>query len=82
MKRRNELFETAEELGIEIVNARTKNDANIAGLHLLNPDMDELEHAIFTVETSSFNIIVIHSRQTWIYDLNKQTVEVGHKLLA
>ena len=82
MKRRNELFETADEMGIEIVNARTKNDAYKVAIHLLNPVMDDLERAIFMAEQNGFNTIVIHSRQTWAYNVNTTVIEVGEKLLA
>ena len=82
MNERDELFELAEDMGIDILNARTKDDAKIIAIHLLNPDMRALEDAIFQAEKDLFTVIMIHNKQTWPFNINKEKVESGQKLLA
>ena len=83
MQRKNEIFEMAEEMGIEIVNARTDRDSSmLVAIHLLNPDMQALEDSVFEAETNGYNFIVIYSKQTWPFNTNKEKVESIQKLLA
>lgn len=65
MNRRDELFELASELGIEIKIAKNLKDQNRIAIHLLNPDLDELEDALQTAERDMFPTIVIHTVKTW-----------------
>lgn len=81
LQRREELFEMAEEMGVEILNAKCKDDSHIEAIHILNPDMEALEKAIFDA-SDMFPAVVIHSRQTWIYKTSLDKVEVKQKLLA
>ena len=82
MKRHKELLENAEEMGIEIFNAKNKNDSQREGVHVLNPDMEALEDAVWEAEKNSFTMVIVHNRQTWSYGTNLDRVEVGQKLLA
>lgn len=83
MQRKNELLEMATDMGIAVLNAKDVSDANKTAIHLLNPDMDALEDAIFRADKHMFPAIVIHSRQTWPYKTSIEQVEVDQdKLLA
>jgi hypothetical protein len=82
MQRKQELFEMATDIGIKIINARTKDDANVSAIHILNPDMESLEDAIWSASREGFDTVMIHSRQTWPIEFKKEKFEKNAKLLA
>lgn len=63
--RRVELFELADELGIDIRNVIHPLQATMLGIHLLSPNLDELADAIQTAERDQFSVIWIHSNATF-----------------
>lgn len=65
MTRRENLFEQANEAGIRVINAQSKKDAYRVAIHLLEPDCDELEDALYRADRDLFNTIVVHTQQTW-----------------
>ena len=82
MQRKKELFEMAAEYGVKIINAKSSKDSSQVAIHLLNPDLDALEMAIFDADSKMFPAVVIHSRQTWPYSTDKEKAEVEDSLLA
>lgn len=59
MNRREDLFDLANELGIKIINAKESDKTNI-GIHLLAPDLDDLEDALQVAERDMFPAIYIY----------------------
>jgi len=82
MKRKNDIFKAAEKLGIEILNAKTKEDGKRTAIHLLNPELNDLEDAVYEAEAKEMVMIVIHNRSTWSHSISVEKVEVDQKLLA
>ena len=63
--RRQELFDFAHEIGVKVINAKSKDDNQKIAIHLLNPNLDALEDALCVAERDQFSMIVIHSNETW-----------------
>lgn len=59
MNRRQELFDMAHDMGINILIAK-ETDRNAIGIHLLHPDLDALEDALMVAERDNFPAIYIH----------------------
>lgn len=62
---RHELFEIAAEMGIKIKIAQKVKDQNAIAIHLLNPEIDEIERALERAERDMFETIMIHTELTW-----------------
>jgi len=65
MSQKDRVFTVAADLGIKIIMAASVVDSNRVAIHLLNPNLDDLEDAIMTAERDNFPAIVIHSNATW-----------------
>lgn len=62
-----EIKERAEEIGCEIIRARSysENKHMLIGIHILRPTQAELEDALNTAERDMFPRIIIHSFDSW-----------------
>ncbi len=69
--RRQDLFDLAIELGIKIKIAKESDFASI-GIHLLHPDLDELEDAINVAERDMFTTIYIHRGNPRSFNFHSQ----------
>lgn len=63
--RRDELFDMAAEIGVQIKIAKTTKDSQAIAIHLLNPEIDEVASALETAERDMFPTIMIHTELTW-----------------
>lgn len=63
--RRQELFDVAYELGIQVVQAQSVKDKNRIAIHILNPNLNDFKDALHVAERDGFKAIVIHSNKTW-----------------
>lgn len=83
MQRKNELLDMAKDMGIKILNAKTKEDGYLEAIHLLNPTFNQLEDAIFQAHNAGiYSTIIIHNQQTWAYKLTVEKIEVAPRLMA
>jgi len=83
MQRKNDLLEMATDMGIKIVNAKSKEDGFIEAIHLLNPTFNQLEDAIFQAHNGGiYSTIIVHNQQTWAYKINVEKIEVAPRLMA
>lgn len=60
-----QLLDLAFKEGINIVCANNNKDKNRVGIHLLYPNIQELEHAVYRAANNNFKTIVVHSKETW-----------------
>lgn len=65
MSRRQELFNRAADLGIKIIHAQGPKDAERCAIHLLTPDLQEVDEALDRAEIDLWPAIVVHSDLTW-----------------
>jgi hypothetical protein len=59
------LLDPVEESEICVVKAKSKADATMQAIHLLNPSDEELERAKDDAFSQGFPRIVIHTKRTW-----------------
>lgn len=59
------LSDMAAENGIEIVIARSENDASKIGIHRLYPDQNDLLDALDVADRDGFITIYCHNDATW-----------------
>lgn len=52
-------------MGIKIQIANKESHTNKIAIHLLNPELSEIESALFDAEKDAFDLIVIHTELTW-----------------
>lgn len=65
MLKNRELYDKAFDLGIKVINATKEADKYLVGIHLLSPDIAELEDALNTAERDLYPTIIIHSNKTF-----------------
>ena len=62
---RQDLIECAHDNNIKIVIAKSTSYNRMIAVHLLNPNLEEIEDAIEAAVKDNFETIVIHSVLTW-----------------
>jgi hypothetical protein len=82
MQRKNDIMEIAQGFQIKVLTAKEVTDNQLVGIHVLNPDFDALEDAVFEANDNGFEAIVIHSRQTWIHKATVDKVRVIARLAS
>jgi hypothetical protein len=82
MQRKNDIMEMAQDLQIKVLTAKEAADSQMVGIHVLNPDLDALEDAIFEADGHGFEAIVIHSKQTWTHKATVDKVRVTTRLAS
>jgi pyruvate/2-oxoglutarate dehydrogenase complex dihydrolipoamide dehydrogenase (E3) component len=70
MNTHQELYiKLAHEAGIEIRIAKKRDDATALGLHLVEPNLDQLVEGIKTALLMGADVIILHSKIGWPYPL-------------
>lgn len=62
---RYEVLERAYMLGVKLVVAQSSMDNQRIAIHLLNPDLSEIDDALDQAERDGFEVIVLHTKLTW-----------------
>lgn len=52
---------------IRIIKAKSSQDKRLSGLHLFNPNKNEIEDAKQRAFELNFRLIIIHDERTWGY---------------
>jgi hypothetical protein len=62
---KNEIIESAFERGIEVRWAKHPHDIQAEGIHLMDPNSEQLIEGLVRAITHGANLVMIHSRMTW-----------------
>jgi hypothetical protein len=60
-----DLLYAAQDNGVTITIATSIKDQNKIAIHLLNPELGEIEDALERAIANNFNTIVLHTIATW-----------------
>ena len=63
--RREEILNQAFKMGIRIKVAYKQSNKSAIAIHLLEPDMDEIENSLERAHKEGFDTIMIHTKMTW-----------------
>lgn len=63
----DEIIQVAHEAGIEVRYAKTKEDVQAEGIHLIEPNIQQLLDGLTEALLHGCDLVMIHSKLTWPY---------------